>query len=98
MRLNAKDVLQATEGDLIGTATATADSYAIDTRRLAAGGCFVALQGDRDGNDFVADAWARGATIAIVTRPPDDVPEGCAVIHVHDSLAALGSLGRLARS
>ena len=67
MRLSAKDVLQATEGDLIGTATATADSYAIDTRRLAAGGCFVALQGDRDGNDFVADAWARGATIAIGT-------------------------------
>ncbi len=98
MRLNAKDLLEATDGDLIGTATATADSYAIDTRRLAAGGCFVALQGDRDGNDFVSDAWARGATIAIVTRPPDDVPEGCAVIHVHDSLAALGSLGRLARS
>ena len=74
MRLNAKDVLEATDGDLLGTATAAADSYAIDTRRLAAGGCFVALQGDRDGNDFVADAWARGATIAVVTRPPDEVP------------------------
>ena len=98
MRLNAKDVLEATDGDLIGTATAAADSYAIDTRRLASGGCFVALQGERDGNDFVADAWARGATIAVVTRAPDEVPEGCAAVHVRDSLAALASLGRFARS
>jgi UDP-N-acetylmuramoyl-tripeptide--D-alanyl-D-alanine ligase len=97
MRLNAKDVLDATNGELIGAATARVDSYAIDTRRLEAGGCFVALQSDRDGNDFVDDAWARGATIVVVTRPPERVPEGCAAVYVPDTLAALASLGRAAR-
>ena len=97
MRLNAKEILDATDGELIGAATARADSYAIDTRRLEAGGCFVALQGDRDGNDFVDDAWARGATIVVVTRPPEQVPEGCAAVYVSDTLAALASLGRAAR-
>ena len=31
MRLNAKDVLDATDGELIGSGTASAASYAIDT-------------------------------------------------------------------
>jgi UDP-N-acetylmuramoyl-tripeptide--D-alanyl-D-alanine ligase len=97
MRLNAKDVLDATGGELVGTATARADSYAIDTRRLERGGCFIALQGNRDGNDFVDDAWARGATIVVVTRLPEQVPEGCAAVCVPDALSALASLGRTAR-
>src|SRR5262249_57450477 len=74
-----------------------ADSSRIDTRRLEPGGCFGALQGDRDGNDFVDDAWARGASIVVVTRPPQQVPEGCAAVYVSDTLAALASLGRAAR-
>src|SRR5262249_6432851 len=97
MRLNAKDVLDATDGVLIGAATARADSYAIDTRRLEPGGCFLAVQGDRDGNDFVDHPSARGASIVVVTRPPQQVPEGCAAVNVSDTLAALASLGRAAR-
>jgi UDP-N-acetylmuramoyl-tripeptide--D-alanyl-D-alanine ligase len=97
MRLTAKDLAEATGGKLTGGASAGADSYTIDTRRLERGGCFVALQGERDGNDFVADAWARGATIVVVTRAPGRVPKGCAAIRVRDSLAALGDMGHLAR-
>jgi UDP-N-acetylmuramoyl-tripeptide--D-alanyl-D-alanine ligase len=97
MRLTAKDLAEATGGKLTGAGSANADSYAIDTRRLDPGGCFVALQGERDGNDFVADAWARGATIAVVTRAPGRVPKGRAAVRVGDSLAALGAMGHLAR-
>jgi UDP-N-acetylmuramoyl-tripeptide--D-alanyl-D-alanine ligase len=97
MRLSAGEVAEATSGELRGEPGATADSYAIDTRRLAAGGCFVALRGERDGNDFVDDAWARGATVAMVTRVPDHVPAGCAVVLVDDGLVALGALGSFAR-
>lgn len=97
MRLTAKDLADATGGKLTGAASAGADAYAIDTRRLETGGCFVALQGERDGNDFIADAWARGATIVVVTRAPGRVPKGCAAIRVGDSLAALGDMGHLAR-
>jgi UDP-N-acetylmuramoyl-tripeptide--D-alanyl-D-alanine ligase len=97
MRLSAEEIAEATGGELTGDASATADSYGIDTRRLDAGGCFVALQGERDGNDFVADAWKHGATIAVVTRAPRRVAKGRAVVRVADSLVALGALGDFAR-
>ena len=58
-----------------------------DSRALEPGALFVALTGDRfDGHDFVADAAARGAAGAIVSRPVD-----CALpqVVVADTLAAL---------
>jgi UDP-N-acetylmuramoyl-tripeptide--D-alanyl-D-alanine ligase len=97
VRLTAEEIAEATSGELIGNPSATADSYGIDTRRLDAGSCFVALRGERDGNDYVADAWKRGATIAVVTRPPRRVRKDRAVVGVSDSLVALGSLGDFAR-
>jgi UDP-N-acetylmuramoyl-tripeptide--D-alanyl-D-alanine ligase len=97
MRLTAREIADATGGKLRGASRAVADSYAIDTRRLDAGGCFFALIGDRDGNDFVEDAWTRGAAIVVVTRPPKRVPAGCAAVRVPDSLVALEALGHHAR-
>ena len=38
------------------------------------GEVFVALRAERDGHDFVADAFARGAAFAIVERAVDGVP------------------------
>jgi UDP-N-acetylmuramoyl-tripeptide--D-alanyl-D-alanine ligase len=96
MRLIAQEIAHATGGTLAGAPDAAAASFVIDTRRLDAGGCFVALRGERDGNDFVPDAWARGATVAVVNRAVE-VPPGRAVVVVDDSLAALGALGRWAR-
>jgi UDP-N-acetylmuramoyl-tripeptide--D-alanyl-D-alanine ligase len=97
MRLTAEEIAEATGGALSGDAATSADSYGIDTRRLESGGCFIALQGERDGNDFVPDAWKRGATIAVVTRSPRRVAKGRAVVRVPDSLVALGALGDFAR-
>ena len=44
------------------TPTPTVDAWAFDSRALETGSCFVALRGDRDGHDFVAAAFAAGAT------------------------------------
>lgn len=65
----------------------------IDTRSLAPGDLFVALQAERDGHDFVADAFAKGASVALVTRA---IPGGVCLV-VDDTLAALGRLGTHAR-
>ena len=97
MLLTAEEVAEATGGKLNGNPSASADAYGIDTRRLDPGGCFVALQGERDGNDFVGGAWERGATIAVVTRVQERVPTGCAAVLVPDALVALGALGDFAR-
>jgi UDP-N-acetylmuramoyl-tripeptide--D-alanyl-D-alanine ligase len=68
---------------------AVVSSVSTDTRRLEAGGLFVALRGERtDGHAFVAEALARGAAGAIVDRPTDG-----AVIEVADTARALLDLG-----
>ena len=65
----------------------------IDTRSLRPGDLFVALSGARDGHDFVAEAFAKGAAAALVARP---MPGN--VILVEDTLRALEQLGRAARA
>ena len=48
--------------------------FGLDSRSLAPGQAFVALRtGRRDGHDFLADARARGASCALVSRTVDDV-------------------------
>jgi UDP-N-acetylmuramoyl-L-alanyl-D-glutamate--2,6-diaminopimelate ligase len=64
-----------------------------DSRRVSAGGCFVAVRGLRaDGHRFIPQAVERGAT-AVVAEPPDPLP-GRAVgrILVPDTRRALPRL------
>ena len=99
MELTAEELARATGGTVpAGPGTARATSYAIDSRVVEAAGCFVALVAARDGHDFVPDAWARGATVAIVSRPVPAPPPGRAVVQVTDGFTALAALGRFARS
>jgi UDP-N-acetylmuramoyl-tripeptide--D-alanyl-D-alanine ligase len=98
MELTAAEIAAAAGGALAaGPATARASSFGIDSRVLEPGACFVALRASRDGHDFVPDAWERGATVAVVSRPVDAPPSGRAVVAVGDGLAALAALGRAAR-
>ncbi len=79
-------------------ATGAASGVSIDTRSLAPGDLFVALTAERDGHDFVADALARGAAAALVSRRPEGVAADAPLLLVPDVLAALGALGRAARA
>jgi UDP-N-acetylmuramoyl-tripeptide--D-alanyl-D-alanine ligase len=69
-----------------------------DTRAVAAGSTFLALQGERfDGHAFVREAFARGAAACIVMDEaclPTDVP----ALVVGDTLRAYLQLAGLARS
>jgi UDP-N-acetylmuramoyl-tripeptide--D-alanyl-D-alanine ligase len=90
------DIAAATGGK--ATQSFAATSVSIDTRRLEPGALFVALQDVRDGHDFVADALAKGAAGALVSRIPDGCPPEAPLIVVMDVLAALNALGRAARA
>ncbi|MCC5987011.1 MAG: UDP-N-acetylmuramoyl-tripeptide--D-alanyl-D-alanine ligase [Pararhodobacter sp.] len=68
----------------------------IDSRSLQKGDLFVALSAARDGHDFLADAFARGAAGALVSRIPEGVDGPCVV--VDDVLAALAALGAAGRA
>jgi UDP-N-acetylmuramoyl-tripeptide--D-alanyl-D-alanine ligase len=66
-----------------------------DSRTLAPGALFVALKGARfDGHDHLADAVARGAAAAIVSRP---IQAAIPLLLVPDTRLALGELARLWR-
>lgn len=61
-----------------------------DTRSLQPGQLFLALQGARDGHDFIPDAMARGAAAVLCSRRVGDYP----AIYVDDPRIALGKIAR----
>lgn len=90
------DAAAATGGRV--TAAWAATGVSIDTRTIAPGDLFVALQADRDGHDFVAQALAKGAAAALVSRIPDGVASDAPLLVVPDVLVALEDLGRAGRA
>ncbi len=93
------DVLLATGGRAAAGAARTTliPAVATDSRRLDAGALFFALAGEHhDGHEFVADALRNGARYAVVHRTPAGV-DGNRLIHVPDTLRALGDLAAWTR-
>jgi UDP-N-acetylmuramoyl-tripeptide--D-alanyl-D-alanine ligase len=74
-----------------------AHGVSIDSRTVGPGDLFVALAAARDGHDFVADALAKGAVAAMVSRVPEGVDPARLLI-VDDVLGALVALGGAARA
>ncbi len=92
----ASDGARATGGQ--ATADWQATGLSIDTRSLQPGDLFVALKAARDGHDFVAQALARGASAALVSRRPEGLPEDAPLLIVPDVMAALRALGAAGRA
>jgi UDP-N-acetylmuramoyl-tripeptide--D-alanyl-D-alanine ligase len=68
-----------------------------DSRRLAPGQLFVALNGEKfDGHEHVAAAAASGAQVVVVEKEVS-APPGCLVLRVPNTLTALAQLARLHR-
>ena len=61
-----------------------------DTRTLKPGQLFLALQGARDGHDFIAAAMEKGAAAVLCSRKVGDYP----AIYVEDPRTALGDIAR----
>lgn len=76
---------------VVGDASRTFTRVHTDSRTVAPGDLFVALQGERfDAHDFLADVVARGAAAVLVSRETGlDVP----AIVVPDTRIGLGELG-----
>ncbi|MDE3079224.1 MAG: UDP-N-acetylmuramoyl-tripeptide--D-alanyl-D-alanine ligase [Paracoccaceae bacterium] len=92
----SEDAVAATGG--LATKAFSAAGVSIDTRTLQQGDLFVALKDVRDGHDFVAQALAKGAAAALVSRVPEGVDDGAPLLIVPDVLDALGRLGAAARA
>jgi UDP-N-acetylmuramoyl-tripeptide--D-alanyl-D-alanine ligase len=64
-----------------------------DSRKVKPGELFVALQGARDGNDYIPTAMEKGAAAALCSRKVGDYP----CIIVEDTRKALGDIARQER-
>ena len=64
-----------------------------DSRKIQAGQLFVALQGERDGHDFIPAALEKGAAAVLCTHCDGDFP----AIVVEDTRLALGAIARQER-
>ncbi|MGH2403560.1 MAG: Mur ligase domain-containing protein, partial [bacterium] len=106
LRLPVADLIKATGGQLVRPADAQAagdqiarseviTGVATDSRQAAPGDLFVALRGpNADGHAFVADAFARGAVLALVR---DAAAVAGPALVVADPLRALGAIAALHR-
>ena len=92
----AADAADATGGSV--TADWNAAGISIDTRSLEPGDLFVALKDRRDGHDFAAAALAKGASAAMVSRVPDDLPADAPLLIVDDVIRALELLAAAGRA
>ncbi|HVP57944.1 MAG TPA: UDP-N-acetylmuramoyl-tripeptide--D-alanyl-D-alanine ligase [bacterium] len=93
--LNLDQIARITGARVAGDAArpGAVAGYAIDSRLLARGEIFFALKGDaRDGHEFVADAFARGAVAAVVERPVGGLAAGDVQLVVPSPLEALQAL------
>jgi UDP-N-acetylmuramoyl-tripeptide--D-alanyl-D-alanine ligase len=102
LTITAGDVVAATGGRLVhGDAAQVMGRVAIDSRAIEAGDLFVAIRGERfDGHAFVAEAFEKGATAAIVQEAPSGAPPSTGagvLVQVDDTTRALQALAREVR-
>ena len=91
----SKEVEDATSGR--SSCEWVASGVSIDTRTLKAGDLFVALKDVRDGHDFVADAFVKGAVAAVVSHVPPGLDSKAPLLIVDNVQSALESLGMASR-
>ena len=92
--MKASEIAAVVHGTLHGEDLLLSEAPVIDSHQAVKGSLFLAIQGERvDGHDFVADAFARGAVLALTSRPVTQTH-----ILVEDVVVALGKLAQHVRS
>src|SRR5262245_22083216 len=100
MKLRAEEIASAVHALRLDAGSSIVPSgYSIDSRTIAAGECFIAIQGPNfDGHDFIAAALQRGAALVIArVDAKSPIEAGWPVIRVDDTLSALQTLANFTR-
>lgn len=93
----ASDAIKATGGVLAGGEW-SATGITFDSREVTPGDLFVALIGERNGHEYVADAFRQGAVAALISETCPGLEPDAKRIAVPDTLEALEQLGVARRS
>lgn len=94
VQLTASKIAELVGGRLVGE-DVVVDGVQFDSRAEIAGRLFIAIEGDRNGHDFVPHAFSVGAACALVSKDVDQ-PAGTLVV-VDDTLDAFASLAQQVR-
>lgn len=97
--LTIKDILRATDGELIAKSANTAEleftGITTDSRMVGDGVLFVPLAGEKaDGHDFIKSALEHGASASLTQRTIENI-NGGTVIKVNNTRKALGDIARV---
>ncbi len=93
------EIVSLGAGELRGALAMPVNGASIDTRTLARGDIFFAIMGkQRDGHDFVAAAFEKGAGLAVVSEPTPDMEKLGPLYVVGDTLRAMEAFGVHARA
>lgn len=102
LELNLQEIVKATKGALLKEANVKEiKAVSTDTRKIEEGTMFIALKGENfNGNNYVLDAFNKGAKIAIVDEVKcdlNDLKEDVALIKVQNTGRALMDLAKFYR-
>ena len=110
MNLSIGEIAAVCRGKLILSENMKKDtnviSFEIDSRKVTAGGVFIAVPGERvDGHSFAASAFSKGAVLAVVSKTPEQLaretgepaPEWSSYVLVEDTLQALKEIAEYYR-
>ncbi|GAA0065596.1 UDP-N-acetylmuramoyl-tripeptide--D-alanyl-D-alanine ligase [Clostridium perfringens] len=102
LELNLQEIIKATKGALLKEADVKEiKAVSTDTRKIEEGTMFIALKGENfNGNNYVLDAFNKGAKIAIVDEVKCDLnelKEDVALIKVENTGRALMDLAKFYR-
>ena len=93
---DSNDAAYATGGK--NTCDWVAYGVSIDTRTLNQGDIFLAITDNRNGHDFVAEAFKKGASAAVVSYVPESLNTSKPLLIVEDVYLALKALAVFARN
>ncbi len=92
LQFTSSNLASWTGGQWLNPAPPEVSGFSIDSRAIAPGQVYIAIRGgQRDGHEFVASAFARGASAAIVAT---EVSGAGPQLLVRDTRAALADLAR----
>lgn len=88
--MKASEIARIVNGKLIGE-DLQVNSFEFDSRKCGKGSLFIALKGNRDGHDFINDAFEKGAVGALASKK-HTVPAGRFLVLVEDTLKGFSKI------
>lgn len=93
--LRLDQIAEKASGKIIqGSPSLTFSKFNIDSRSTSAKELFFAIKAQRNGHDFVCDAFKKGASGAIISQDIPSPSKDFALVKVKDTLRALQELAR----